>query len=228
MIGNTAACDIDYADAGFTLVEMLVALTLFSVLAIALFDNVSGGLKVFQIGSTRADHTERSLVAQNLLRRMIRDTYPLFLQNDKNYAHVDFVGTKESITFLGNAPLVIGRGGRYRFNLFLDRHGGQTDLVLTSVPELEARDDKKVLVKTLLIDDIAGLSLSYFGATTAGRNARWRDQWVEESELPKLVRIRLEFRSGDTRSWPELVISPRISADVNCAYDPVTRRCRGR
>jgi general secretion pathway protein J len=228
VISDTATCDADHGDAGFTLVEMLVALALFSILAIALFDSVSAGLKEFQIVSRRADRADHGLVAQNILRRMIRDAYPFFLQDDQSRPHVDFEGAKEFISFLGDAPLVIGRSGRYRFNLSLDHHGGQTDLILTSMLELNKRSDKQTSVKTVLIDDIAGANMSYFGVAAVGQSAQWHDRWVQQSELPKLIRIRLSFRSGDTRSWPELVVAPRVYADVNCTYDPVTRRCRGR
>ncbi|HET9715104.1 MAG TPA: prepilin-type N-terminal cleavage/methylation domain-containing protein [Pseudolabrys sp.] len=227
-MNNAATSDIDHADAGFTLVEMLVALTLFSILVIALFDNVSVGLKAFQSGSTRADHAESALVAQSLVRRLISDSYPLFLQDDQNKGHVDFEGNEESVSFLGDAPLAVGRGGRYRFHMFLDRRVDRTDLVLTSLPELYNRYDSPASVKTLLVGDVAAMSLSYFGATNAERDAKWRNRWVRERELPKLVRIRLGFHPGDTRLWPELVVEPRISADVNCTYDPVSKRCRGR
>lgn len=46
--------------------------------------------------------------------------------------------------------------------------------------------------------------------------------------LPELVRVRLYFAEGKGRLWPELFIATRIAADVACAYDSLTKRCRGR
>jgi general secretion pathway protein J len=225
---NAPTVEADRSDAGFTLVEMLVSLALLSVLTTLLFGNVSVGLKVFQSGSAHADHAEHGMITQSLLRRMIRDAYPFFLSDGQGHSHVDFEGARESIGFLGNAPNVIGGGGRHRFNLFVDRHRNKSDLVLTSTPELGNHYSELALVKTLAIGDVDWIQFSYFGAATAGQTAQWHDKWTQQNELPKLVRIRVAFRADDARSWPDLIIAPRISADASCTYDPVTTRCRGR
>ena len=82
--------------------------------------------------------------------------------------------------------------------------------------------------RTPLVSDIDGAEFSYFGEAAAGRGAQWQDSWTQRGDMPGLVRIRVAFRSGDTRLWPELLIAPHIAADVSCTYDPITKRCRGR
>jgi general secretion pathway protein J len=46
--------------------------------------------------------------------------------------------------------------------------------------------------------------------------------------MPQLLRIQVRFTEGDSRTWPDLVIAPRITADVGCVYDQLTQQCRGR
>lgn len=220
--------ETDRSDSGFTLVEMLVSMALLSVLATVLFGNVSVGIKAFQSGSAHAVDAEQCMIAQNLLRQMIRDAYPLFLSNSRNRPHVDFTGARESMSFLGNTPMVIADGGRHRFNLFINRHHDKNDLVLTSAAELTNHTSDPMPVKTVVIGDIDQVRFSYFGIARAGQAAQWHDEWTQQNELPKLVRIRVTFRKNDARSWPDLIIAPRISVDVSCTYDPVTARCRGR
>jgi general secretion pathway protein J len=82
--------------------------------------------------------------------------------------------------------------------------------------------------RTLLLSDIDRVEFAYFGEGKAKRGLRWQDSWVQRIDVPRLVRIRVTFRSADQRSWPELLIAPRITADVSCVYDPGTLRCRGR
>mgnify|MGYP006214980911 CR=1 FL=1 len=54
----------------------------------------------------------------------------------------------------------------------------------------------------------------------------WLDSWRGKQPLPKLVRLRIGFPAGDARRWPELIVSPRITDDANCAFDVVAQRCR--
>jgi general secretion pathway protein J len=228
MIGSLEVSEADCRnDRGFTLVEVLVALALFSLIATLLFGNVRLGLSALAHGKDHADRFEQSLIAQNLLRRMIGDAYPSFLVLEGARPRVDFDGTEERVNFLADAPSVMGSAGRIRFDLFVEKTNGQSDLVVTTIPELASRKSQTQM-KTLLLADIGSAAISYFGDSASDQMSRWYERWTQRTELPKLVRIRVAFRSGDARSWPELVIAPRISADVGCAYDPTTMRCRGR
>ncbi len=56
----------------------------------------------------------------------------------------------------------------------------------------------------------------------------WRTSWSNEKTLPQLVRIYAVFPDGDARIWPEFVVAPRVSVDVNCLYDALTKYCQGR
>jgi general secretion pathway protein J len=214
------------ARAGFTVVEMLVALTLFSMLCTLLFGNIRFGLMAWQHGQVRAEGTDHTLVVQDLLRRIIGELYPLFVTDDPTHPHVEFVGTENSVAFIGPAPIVAGQGTRYRYRLWTDQHGPAGDLVMTSLPELAANPSSSVL--NPLMTDVERVEISYFGRMTSDLEARWHGDWPPQGALPQLVRVQVRFHAGDARSWPELIVSPRISADVNCRYDALTKRCQGR
>jgi general secretion pathway protein J len=215
-------------EAGFTLVELLVALALFSLLVTVLFDNVRFGLHAWQHGSSHAENFEHGMVSQDLLRGLIGNVYPMFVTDGGAQPQIDFDGAKESVSFLGNAPTVASGGGRFRFKFFVERKQSRTDLIVSATPELSDRQDSLMTTRTLLISDIDRAEISYFGEAASEQTAQWVDSWRQRSDMPRLVRIRVAFRPGDTRLWPELLIAPRIAADVGCVYDPGTKRCRGR
>jgi hypothetical protein len=56
---------------------------------------------------------------------------------------------------------------------------------------------------------------------------RWIDRW-DSREMPRLIRIDVEFGPNDQRRWPPLYIEPRVDTPVNCVFDVVSRRCRSR
>jgi general secretion pathway protein J len=215
-------------EAGFTLVELLVALALFSLLVTLLFDNVRFGLQAWQRGSTHAEHIEHSIVSQDLLRRMIGSLYPMLVTDGATQPRIDFEGAADAVSFLGNAPIVASGGGRFRFKVFVERQHDRTNVIMSSAPELANPQDSSMATRTLLLSDIDRAEFAYFGDARTERRAQWQASWTERSDIPSLVRIRVAFRSGDARSWPELLIAPRIGADVGCVYDPITTRCRGR
>ena len=216
------------SEAGFTLVELLVALALFSLLVTVLFDNVRFGLHAWQHGSSRAENFEHGMISQDLLRRLIGNVYPMFAADGGTQPRIDFDGTKEAVRFLGSAPTVAGGGGRFRFKLFVEQQQSRTDLIMSATPELADRQDSSMTTRTLLLSDIDRAEISYFGDAMPERTVQWVDKWTQRSDMPRLVRIRVAFRPGDTRLWPELLIAPHIAADVGCVYDPGTKRCRGR
>lgn len=221
-----AECDAG-SEAGFTLVELLVALALFSLLVTLLFDNIRFGLHAWQRGSAHIEHVEHSMVSQDLVRRLIGNLYPMVV-TEGGPPRIDFDGSKDGVSLLGSAPIVANGGGRFRFRFSVERHQERTDLVMRSTPELADPQESSMTTRTLLLSDIDRAEFSYLGEAAAGRSVQWSDHWTRRSDVPKLVRVRVVFRSGDERVWPELLVAPRIAADVSCIYDPITMRCRGR
>jgi general secretion pathway protein J len=214
------------AEAGFTLVELLAALALFSLLCTLLFGNVRFGMRAWQYGAVHAEQVDHTIVVQGVLRRIIEESYPLFLVSDSTHPHVDFNGAQTSLGFLSSAPAAAGAGPRYRFVIAADKVGGKTDLVMTSRPELASTADANT--RTVLLADIERVEFSYFGATLSDSTAQWRNEWLQQAAAPQLVRVRAWFPAHDGRKWPDLLATPRISADVSCVYDALTKRCRGR
>lgn len=212
-------------EAGFSLVEVLVALVLLGLLSMALFHSVRFGMTAWQRGGERSDQIHISMLVQDLLRRLIGQAYPLVLEDGTGTGRVDFAGTATSLEFLAPVPVALASGGRARFKLSIERRGDQSDLVLASRPELAAGDgesSRKTLLATMETGEFA-----YFGATDQSA-AQWHERWSGGLSLPALVRVRVHFARSDPRLWPDLTIAPRIGADVGCEYDPLTKLCRGR
>jgi general secretion pathway protein J len=227
-LGHTQTGRGASGQSGFTLVELLVALALFSLLVTVLFNNVHFGLQAWKHGGARAEDIQHMVASQELLRRLIGDIYPMYVTDSAAGPRVDFDGTKDTLSFLAGAPASANTGGRYRLKLSIERQSGEDDLVLSAMPELAQSLDTVMSTRTVLLRDVDHADFSYFGRPAGERNPQWIDGWSKRSETPALVRFRMAFRPGDMRSWPDLVVAPRMTADVSCVYDPLTMRCRGR
>jgi general secretion pathway protein J len=220
--------DTRQREAGFTLVEVLVALVLLGLLTTALFFSVRFGVTAWQRGGERSDQIHTSMLVQDLLRRLIGQAYPLMLADGTGSGRVDFAGSATSLDFLAPVPIALASGGRARFTLAIERRGGQSDLVLASRPELAAGDAPAELNRKTLLATLEAAEFAYFGVAQSKSTTEWHERWSDEMSLPALVRVRVRFARSDPRLWPDLTIAPRITADVGCAYDPLTKLCRGR
>jgi general secretion pathway protein J len=216
------------SSAGFTLVELLIALLLFSLLSVALFGSVRAGTAAWSRATSRADESDHSLHAQDLLRHLIENAYPLYLLDNANSGHVDFAGSASSLSFLSVAPMALGNGGRSRINLAVERHGDGVDLLIESKPELAIVSNEAEKARKPLLTGASAVAFSYFGKTPADRSAVWRNDWANRAELPRLIRVEAHFQANDMRDWPDFIVAPRIMADVRCVLDQFTTRCKGR
>jgi general secretion pathway protein J len=214
-------------DAGFTLVELLAAIGLVSLTSVIFLASLHFALKAWERGAAYADRVDRVALVQSYLRRAIEDAYPFFAVREVTTGDVDFEGTADTLRLLAPAARALGGGGRSRLSLAVVQGRQGLDLVVTATPEL-AGDPASTDGAKVLLANVQAVELSYFGRGRSSKEPTWRNQWTGETRLPGLVRIAVSFPPGDTRIWPELVVAPRIGADVGCVYDPLTKQCRGR
>lgn len=216
------------AEAGFTLVEALVTITLFSLLSLLVMSSLRFGTQAWQRGSDIAAQIDEAQQVQSMLRRLLSGAAPRFVPVAGGKGYVDFDGRPDSVSFLSDPPRSLDRGGRLIMTLSADKQNGRHDLVFSARPELGASGLGDPLTKRVLLSNIETVTFEYFGAKQRGAEAQWHKSWVRETSLPKLVRIEVAFLRGTAGFWPETVIAPRIDVDVSCSYDTLSRGCKGR
>lgn len=215
-------------EAGFTLIELLVSLALVALLSVLLLDGIRSGLTSWQRSARLASDIDETLTIQSFLRRLIEDTYPLYVLDDHRKGYVEFEGSAQSISFLSSTPVALGGAGRTKYHLSIEQQNGQRNLVLSHRMELSDPNSPSVTPHRTLLSNVETVTFSYFSKSGIDSEGQWIGSWAGRARLPQLVRIQVSFSQGDPRSWPELVVAPRISMDVSCVYDPLTKACRGR
>jgi hypothetical protein len=77
-----------------------------------------------------------------------------------------------------------------------------------------------------LLDHVKSLRFTYFGKPDPRTAPAWQDSWTDQTRLPDLVRVVVEFDSPSAPAWPDLVIEPKVTMNVACVYDPTSFGCR--
>lgn len=211
-------------DAGFTLVEMLVSLTLLALAAGLMLEGLGSAQRMWAGEAARTARGESVEAAQAMLRARIERLRPASrFEGSTIYADID--GGDRRLVFLAPPTEVERPAAARRYRLALSDQG---DLVLGWQPLQVDAAIGDVYTDQVLLRDVGGLDIGYFGPDPTGGAPRWRPDWTRRAAPPQLVRIKLALRDGDRRVWPELIVHPAAVTDTLCSLDLTTGACRGR
>ncbi len=216
---------------GFTLLELIIALSLLALMAAVLAGSVSLSARSWDGGEAKATHVSEMRQAQEFLRGQMVALYPQRIRKAVDLPLM-FAGEREEIRYAAALPPRVIEGGVYFFRLSLARGKEAGELVLERiVPESDAAvlpgfDGAE---RSILARGIAELRIGYFGRDPGAAvtdEPRWRDRWEDTQRLPDLVRIEVKPERG--LPWPTLVVEPRRSEEAGCrAWDPARKVCTG-
>ena len=214
---------------GFTLLELLIALTLFALMASVLFGSLRLAARSWDGGEAKVAQVAEMRQTESFLRAQIASTLPKRMTKAVDVPLL-FAGTGDELRYAAPLPERVPEGGVLFFRLALAKDGERSQLVLDRImppPELVELPGFDGAERTLLADHIAELKLSYYGRDPGAGDAdepTWRDRWDDLQRLPLLIRI--EIRPDKGPAWPALVAQPRRAPEAACrGWDPVRQRC---
>ena len=188
--------------AGFTLLEVLVALVILGFIISGLAASTQLGLSAIGVQSKNlAEHGDLEPV-DGLLRRLVGN---MALPNDGQQPGL--VGDDAGFGCVTRAPLSQDPGFTPRVDAFLSLDNAHR-LVLRWSPHLHAERlaPRSPPTEEILLRGVERLEVSYLSPDRAS----WATFW-SRTDLPALIRIRLVFRPGDPRHWPPIVAATRLA-----------------
>ena len=191
---------------GFTLLELLVAMTLLALISVVLFDGVQFGARLWDGTERHVDAMMRWEAAHRLLRRELVHIYPLRRDSPAGPRLV-FDGTGEALHFIGLEPAAAGLAGLYAYDLALSQDG-QRDLILSWSP----LHDRGHAERAVLMHGVRTLEFRYFGVAAERGRPEWRSAWRNAADLPRIISVRAV--PADRRAGPpiEIMVAPRLWA----------------
>jgi general secretion pathway protein J len=197
---------------GFTLLELLLAITILGLLMSVLAGGLRFGARAWESGDARAEELTELGVVQGFLRRLIGQAHPTPLIGPSAPAQPALLGAADGMVFIALAPAELAGGGFYLFSLSLEEADDARELVLDWRPldgGAETIDVDAPAHRTLLIEGIEAASFAYFDPGGPTRTPGWRDTWQDPQFLPSLVRLQIAFADRNP-PWPELLVRPMI------------------
>jgi general secretion pathway protein J len=182
-------------DAGFTLIEVLVALALSALVSVILMNGIRLSAFGLDRHTRQAELLDRRQSADAILRRALGSAALV-----SRAAGGEFAGTPDRLEFLGVAE--DAGPGLYRISLAVDR--GRADRPLILRRQLAASGGDPRAASSILADNVRIFRLAYFGTDDTNAEPSWHDRWESLSVLPLMVRLTLD-RDGEMPR-PALVI----------------------
>jgi len=184
---------------GFTLLEVLVALTVFGFLLIGLAQGVHFGLLAWGTEERLTNGNDDFNTLDDMVRHVIEGANP---GDDLDPA--PFAGTRDQLDCITALPDAVGPTGsrQIKATLLVD---ASHRLVLRWLPYMHAiRLRPPPTTESELLRGVSRIELAFW-RPGSGWTGAWR-----LPDLPTLVRVRLHFPEGDTRHWPDIVAAPAL------------------
>lgn len=209
-------------DRGFTLVELLVALTLASLVAMLAYGGLHVALRSWHTAEQRQQEMELRHLTQALLRRLLESPRAFSLRDDEGVQQVAFFGEEQQLIFAAHLPALDDGEQLYWVQLVQDKQltaeGLTWQLELRYLPFLETEElNWSLLAETLASAGerevlVEGLPRAWrFGYLEQRRDGEldWHSQWRQRPGLPVLLRLTPPRRQRDAA---ELLVAPRDMA----------------
>jgi general secretion pathway protein J len=215
-------------EAGFTLVELLIALTLMALLTTLIFGTLRLAAQAWSRVDDRTSGAADLWAVEDVLRHALSAAYPAYASADPNDRSVAFQGDAASLALVAPLPQAIGAGIPAQMRFFIAATDTSRALVMAWHLDLPAADSGAALPENRLrlLDHVRSIHFAYFGTAAAGGAPIWQEEWTGRDRFPDLVRVSIERDNPSLPDWPVLSAEPRAAMSSACLYDPVTLDCR--
>ena len=195
---------INSAQAGFTLLEVVLAFTLFAVLGAILYGAFSLGHRAMEKTEVVFDGNQKFRSAVDLLGSYIRSSYPY--RTSPQDSAVFYTGEETQAEFVSAFSLAQGGRGMAKIRIYAESGQGDAQSIkLEEQAPVRINPEKEVAAisnNTLVLRErVRGFRLAYLDPQDEREN--WRERWDqnEHKGLPRAVRLSYRNENGKEVQW---------------------------
>jgi len=199
--------------AGFTLVELLLAVTLMGLLLALAYGGLRAASQASTSGQEVLEESSRLRITHQFIRKQLNLMLPMAFEDQvgEQRERITFEGGPGRVMFVGPMPGYLARGGpQVQVMELVDGPDGLV-LQFTHAP-LQGFQRERLYERdpVVLLEDVQAATFEFLELDEEGVPAAWVGEWAEPSVLPEAVRLDLTFGEAAKVAWPELVASVRL------------------
>lgn len=200
-------------NAGFTLVELLLAITLLSILLALTYSGLRAASRSANQGEKMLAAGGELRAAHQFVRKQLNQMLPLsFDETDGiDLIRVVFEGDATRIKYVAPMPGYLGAGGpQVQMMELVDGDEGQVLQISHALLQNYEEGDLEMRDPVPLLSHIRSASFEFLGKDENDEVTAWAASWETPDILPVAVRLNVSFEEGAQLDWPELVASVRL------------------
>lgn len=215
-------------EAGFTLLEIIVAVTLIAMMAVALWSVLRISINAWKRGTEFIDANQRSRSILDMVKKQMASIYglmaPVDLQNPGVYPI--FAGAEESVQFISlNSLRFMDNPGLtlVSYDVARDREGNYSLVereaqYLGMDPMRESLFDRREETVVTIFRGLTSFSFEYFDPGTVDRPARWVKSWDarDTQRLPTAISMTMSLHDSSGALFSRHMVVPILAKP----YDP--------
>jgi general secretion pathway protein J len=191
---------------GFTLIEVVLALTIFALIGTLLYGAFSIGHRAVEKSQRSFEKNQQLRSVDELLGSYIRSAYPY--RSSPQGAAILFAGEQDKLTFVSSFSLAMG--GRCMAKVRVLWEGGEKRAGVLRLEEetpvrvpSEEEDDRQEGLRNAIVvrEGVKEFRMSYLDAQSD--DAKWEERWdaKERNTLPRAVRLDYRTEEGREVQW---------------------------
>jgi prepilin-type N-terminal cleavage/methylation domain-containing protein len=214
-----------HQESGFTLLELLIAITLMAMLSVGIWAILSIGIRSWTRGTNAIDINQRHRSMLDMARKQIASIYPLYVapvSTEPNSAFtLIFQGTQNSFRFVSLNSLQFFNNSGLMFISYEMSRDAEGNSVLA---EKEIRYTGQLLDESALnnsksisvFDDLLSCIFEYYDPGDADNPAQWLVEWDGSTlnRLPAAVRMTMIAKDSQGGTLNRQMIIP-LHAQTN-------------
>jgi general secretion pathway protein J len=208
---------------GFTLMEVLVAMTLLALLMTALSGSIGFVGRSWDRGWETGETSAAFSRIEGTLRRMIERSVPVTVSAGKNRRFL-FQGTATGVRLVAHDAPSGSAGALYVQEIMVAGTGSQAQLVYRQHPFGGGSPRPDTVSEAQMLSGDFSIAFSYFGSPRPPAPPVWLDSWASDRTLPDLVQVKIAA-AGET-PWPPIIVRPFITAEYDCVQPTDAGLCR--
>lgn len=202
---------------GFTLLELLISITLLGMILVLLFGGLRLGVRSWDAVQQQVDNLNTVRSVESFLRREMAMAQPYRWKTGTGQ-RLAFLGERSKVNFVAQLPARIGGGGLYAISLEIENSAKGKRLVWRHLPLNPLVQDfaavsqaPEIILAEAELSAVDDIWLSYFGRANDTAAPVWLDRWELDSRLPLLIKIQVRFANGS--EWPDFVVAPLLASE---------------
>lgn len=183
---------------GLSLVEILIVMVIMSLISLAVYANLSSGIKIWQRINKPRPEEDLNI----FLDRFMQD-----LKNALKFQGLDFLGTEDSFelpTLINSPALKTKTVGKVIY--YYDRREKILKRQQQDLSQIYNRQDSGPVRQ---LGNVESLRFQYCSYDKEKKEFIWQEEWKTKDEFPLSVRMELEFNNGiQTKAFTRTVDIP--------------------